>query len=79
MKAAVAPSFDSADEEALARQAAEPLATRCSGCGEVVRPAKKAGAGALIELSCSRCGSNDIYHVNSLRPLSLLIGGGKHN
>jgi predicted RNA-binding Zn-ribbon protein involved in translation (DUF1610 family) len=79
VKAAVARSFDPADEEALARKEAEPLATRCSGCGEVVRPLKSAGAGALVELSCSRCGSSDIYHVNSLRPLSLLMGSGKHN
>jgi predicted RNA-binding Zn-ribbon protein involved in translation (DUF1610 family) len=79
MKAAIARSFDPANEEDHALQAAEPLATRCSGCGEVVRPLKNAGAGALIELSCSRCGSSDIYHVNSLRPLSLLIGSGRRN
>jgi hypothetical protein len=75
----MAQSFDPAEDEAHAHQEAEPLATWCSGCGEVVRPLKNAGAGALIELSCNRCGSSDIYHVNSLRPLSLLIGSGKHN
>jgi hypothetical protein len=78
MKAALARSFDPAAEEAHARNEAEPLATRCSGCGEVVRHARNGGAGALIELSCSRCGSSDIYHVNSLRPLSLLIRSGKN-
>jgi predicted RNA-binding Zn-ribbon protein involved in translation (DUF1610 family) len=74
VKAAIARSFDTSQDAAEARQEAEPLATRCSGCGEVVRPLKNVGTGALIELSCSRCGSSDIYHVNSLRPLSLLIG-----
>lgn len=77
MKAATARSFDPAQDEAHAGEATKPLATRCSGCGEVVRPLKNAGASALIELSCSRCGSSDIYHVNSLRPLSVLIGGSR--
>jgi len=79
VKAATARSFDPAQDEAHAREAAEPLATWCSGCGEVVRPLKNAGASALIELSCNRCGSSDIYHVNSLRPLSVLIGSRRHS
>jgi hypothetical protein len=78
VKAAIARSFDPAEDEAPVCEVAEPLGTRCSGCGEVVRPLKHAGASALIEISCKRCGSSDIYHVNSLRPLSVLIGSGRN-
>lgn len=69
MKAALARSF----EPVQADQPARLLGTHCSSCGEVIRPIKESGASTLIELSCNRCGSSDVYHVNSLRPLSLLI------
>jgi hypothetical protein len=45
----------------------------CSSCGVIILASTDHRSGALVELSCSRCEASDIYHSNSLRPLSSLL------
>jgi hypothetical protein len=56
-----------------------PMAVPCSGCGAIIHAEADTGGGALIELRCTHCGRNDVYHVNSLSPLGGLLqrAGGK--
>lgn len=54
---------------ALARRADDgaTLCTVCSSC-EALLPVAAQGPGTtLLELRCPHCGTNDVYHVNTLR------------
>lgn len=44
--------------------------TACSRCEMLLPVAPPAPSTTLLELYCSRCGTSDVYHVNTLRPLT---------
>lgn len=69
MKAAFARSYNPCHKR-KAQEPADTFATPCSSCGEVILAIAGSCSSALVELSCNRCGLNDVYHVNSLRPIS---------
>lgn len=41
----------------------------CSNCGKMVGIAMRGAVPSLLELTCDRCGTNDVYHARSLRPI----------
>ena len=53
-----------------------PKGVCCSTCGEIIHASPDMRAGALLELSCTRCGTSDIYHSNSLVAVELLRRSG---
>lgn len=44
--------------------------TACSRCEMLLPVALPAPSTTLLELYCSRCETSDVYHVNTLRPLT---------
>lgn len=43
--------------------------TACSRCGMLLPVAPPAPGTTLLELYCTRCGTSDVYHINTLRSL----------
>lgn len=52
-------------------RASEPeLCIICSVCGGMLPAFYTPRGTTLLELRCNRCGTQDIYHVNALRPVA---------
>lgn len=46
------------------------LCTACSVCGAQLPVFALPPGTTLLELRCQRCGTHDVYHVNTLRPFA---------
>lgn len=49
----------------------------CGVCGVIISVAAPSPGTTLMEVKCHRCGSPDVYHVNTLRPLASRGPGGR--
>lgn len=52
-------------------QAEEALGVVCSTCEDTIRVACPAPGTTLLELCCPRCGVADVYHIGTLRRVTL--------
>lgn len=53
----------------ITRPSTQERGLACSRCGQTIFVPSGDHEGALVELLCSRCGMNDIYHRKALRDL----------
>lgn len=52
------------------REGEDHLCTSCSACDALLPVRTPAPGTTLLELRCPRCGTLDVYHVNTLRQFS---------
>lgn len=47
----------------------------CSTCQSLIAVAPPQPGVSLVELRCPRCGTSDVYHINTIRPMAAVQRG----